>query len=137
MQAQQLSMFDSEEISDIQKLLLRGSLVSGSQLRIYAAEQLLDADRFEEFLSDEFGIGGGTSAIESGCYFYDSRGIQIDYWNEDKKSKYSWHKIASIYRDMIAGGLFPGEEVIRQYMEARKAGKGAPLPQRTYWKEEK
>lgn len=136
MQAQQLSMFDNDEISDIHKLLQRGSLFSGSQLRIYAAEQLLDADRFEEFLSDEFGVGGGTSAIKNGCYSYNSRGIVIDKWSDDKKYKYTWRKIASIYRDMIARGLFPGEEVIRQYMEARKAGKGAPLPQITYWKDE-
>ena len=136
MQTQQLSMFDNDDMTDLQRLLRRGSLVSGSRLRIYAAEQLLDADRFEMFLADEFGVGGGTSAIESGCYSYDSRGIQIDNWDENKKYKYSWRKIASIYRDMIARGLFPGEDVIRQYMEARKAGKGAPMPQRIYWKED-
>ena len=63
----QLSFFDAE-ISDedkrLREILKRGSGFEGGCLRIYAAERLLDADRFVMFLADEFNVGGHSVTLE-------------------------------------------------------------------------
>jgi len=139
MEAVQLSFFDTE-ISDEEKrlrdVLKRGSGCEGGCLRIYAAEQLLDADRFVMFLADEFSVGGHSYSNDSfrGFVDYNGRGLIIREWKTNQEWKYSWKKIARVYTDMIRMGEFPEYNVITLYEEARKAGKGAPAPRMYYWK---
>ena len=134
----QISFFDAEISEDekrLRKILKRGSGFSGGQLRIYAAEQLLDADRFVMFLSDEFNVGGHSVTMEGfrGFCDYNGRGMIVREWKTNREWKYNWKKIARIYRDMISMGEFPEYRVISMYEDARKAGKGAPAPRMHYW----
>lgn len=134
----QISFFDAE-ISDDEKrlreILKRGSGFEGGCLRIYAAEQLLDAERFVMFLADEFNVGGHSVSFEGfrGFCDYNGRGIVVREWKENREWKYSWKQIAGVYREMISMGEFPEYDVITLYEEARKAGKGAPAPRMHYW----
>ena len=126
-----MSMFSDpgeEELREILRYSSHGW--ESSKLRIYAAYQTLDTERFEMFLADEFGISGHS--IDGGFVDFRGNGIMVTHWNEDKVKKWSWRKAAKIYAELIAEG-WPGEKVIRQYEEARKAGKGAPMPGRRYW----
>jgi len=138
MEAVQLSFFDAE-ISDEEKLLRRilkrGSGYEGGPLRIYAAERLLDAERFAMFLADEFYIGGHSYSDDSynGFVDYNGRGLMVREWKSDYVRKYTWKQIARVYRDMISMGEFPEYEVVTQFEEARKAGKGAPRPRIHWW----
>lgn len=133
----QISMFDM--ISDmmdgekrrLRDVLKRGSGYEGGNLRIYAAEQLLDDQRFAEFLADEFYVGGHS--IQGGFVDYNGRGFVIRDWPTMKETKYSWKRIAQEYREMICCGEFPDSKVISLFAEARKAGKGAPAPRIHYW----
>ena len=137
MNEMQMSMFDfMEDMMDSEKrrlrdVLKRGSGYEGGLLRIYAAERLLDDQRFVMFLADEFNIGGHS--IPGGFADYNSRGFLIRDWGTGMEMKYNWKRIAQEYREMILCGEFPGDDVIRMYEEARKAGKGAPAPRMHYW----
>ena len=138
MEGIQLSLFDeelSEEESRLRAILKRGSGYEGGCLRIYAAEQLLDNDRFVMFLADEFNVGGHSVTIEGfrGFCDYNGRGIIVREWKTNREWKYNWRKIAQVYRDMIREGEFPGYKVITLFQEARKAGKGAPMPRMYYY----
>lgn len=141
MDEMQMTMFDfmadmmDEETRRLREILKRGSGYASGRLRIYAAEQLLDDQRFVMFLADEFGVGGHS--VPDGFADYNSRGFTIRDWETKMETKYSWKRIAKEYREMICCGEFPGDDVIRMYEEARKAGKGAPAPRMHYWKEEK
>ena len=133
----QLSMFDfmdeivNDETRRLREVLKRGSGYEGGKLRIYAAEQLLDDQRFAMFLADEFYIGGHS--IKGGFVDYNGRGLMIRDDETDMVMKYTWKRIAKEYREMILCGEFPGEQVIRLYEEARRAGKGAPAPRMHWW----
>ena len=134
----QISFFDaemSEEEKRLREILKRGSGFEGGCLRIYAAEQLLDAERFVMFLADEFNVGGHSVSFEGfrGFCDYNGRGIVVREWKENREWKYSWKQIAGVYREMISMGEFPEYDVITLYEEARKAGKGAPAPRMHYW----
>lgn len=134
----QISFFDaeiSEEEKRLREILKRGSGFSGGPLRIYAAEKLLDADRFVMFLADEFNVGGHSVSLEGfrGFCDYNGRGMIVKEWKSDREWKYNWRQIARVYRDMISMGEFPDYKVITLYEEARKAGKGAPAPRMHYW----
>jgi len=136
----QLSFFDtglSDEETRLRKILKRGSGFEGGCLRIYAAERLLDAERFVMFLADEFNVGGHSVSFEGfrGFCDYNGRGMVVREWKENREWKYSWKQIARVYRDMISMGEFPEYDVITQYEEARKAGKGAPAPRMHWWGE--
>ena len=138
MEGVQLSLFDtdlSEDETRLMEILKRGSGFEGGCLRIYAAEKLLDGDRFAEFLADEFNVGGHSVRSEnfSGFVDYNGRGMIVREWKTNREWKYSWKQIARIYRDMIGMGEFPEYRVISLYEEARKAGKGAPAPRIHYW----
>lgn len=138
MDAIQLSFFDVERSEDetiLREILKRGSGYEGGCLRIYAAEQLLDADRFVMFLGDEFYIGGHSVTLDGfhGFCDYNGSGMIIREWKADREWKYSWRQVARVYRDMISMGEFPDYKVITLYEEARKAGKGAPAPRIHYW----
>ena len=133
----QISFFDTEpelfstadaELTDVLRLGPHGW--ESSKLRIYAAYMTLDADRFTAFLADEFGISGHS--IPGGFVDFRGNGIEVRHWNDDRKLKWSWKKAAGVYQALIAGG-WPGEDIIRMYEEARKAGKGAPRPCVRYW----
>jgi hypothetical protein len=134
----QISFFD-EEISDEEKrlreILKRGSGFEGGCLRIYAADKLLDDDRFVMFLADEFNVGGHSVTLEGfrGFCDYNGRGMIIREWRTAQEWKYGWKKIAHVYRDMISTGEFPDYKVITMYEEARKAGKCAPAPRMHYF----
>lgn len=134
----QISFFDAE-ISDEEKrlreILKRGSGFEGGCLRIYAAEQLLDVDRFVMFLADEFDVGGHSVTMEGfrGFCDYNGRGMIVREWKTNREWKYGWKKIAQIYLDMIRMGEFPDYSVITMFQEARKAGKGAPAPRIHWW----
>lgn len=137
MEAIQISFFDteiSEEEHRLREILKRGSGFEGGCLRIYAAEQILDADRFVMFLADEFNVGGHSVTLENfrGFCDYNKRGMVVREWRTAQEWKYGWKKIAQIYRDMIRMGDFPEYNVITLYEEARKAGKGAPMPRMHY-----
>lgn len=134
----QISFFDAEISEDekrLREILKRGSGFSGGPLRIYAAEQLLDADRFVMFLADEFNVGGHSVTLEGfrGFCDYNGRGIIVKEWRTNREWKYNWRQVAKVYRDMISMGEFPEYDVITQYEEARKANKGAPIPRMHYW----
>ena len=138
MEAIQLSFFDMERSEDetiLREILKRGSGYDGGCLRIYAAEQLLGADRFVMFLGDEFNVGGRSVALDGfhGFCDYNGRGMIIRDWKTDRQWKYSWRQIAKVYTDMIRMGDFPEYGVITLYEEARKAGKGAPAPRMHWW----
>lgn len=137
MEGVQISFFDteiSEEEKRLREILKRGSGFSGGPLRIYAAEQLLDADRFVMFLADEFNVGGHSVTMEGfrGFCDYNRRGMIVREWKTNREWKYGWKKIAQIYLDMIRMGEFPEYNVITMFQEARKAGKGAPMPRMHY-----
>ena len=133
----QMTMFDlmadmmDDETRRLRDVLKRGSGFEGGKLRIYAAEQILDDQRFPMFLADEFGVGGHS--IPGGTADYNGRGFVIRDWGTRMEMKYTWKRIAKEYRDMIRTGEFPGDDVTRIYEEARKAGKGAPAPRMHYW----
>ena len=134
----QISFFDAEISEDekrLREILKRGSGYEGGCLRIYAAGQLLDAERFVMFLADEFNVGGHSVSFEGfrGFCDYNGRGIVVREWKENREWKYSWKQIAGVYREMISMGEFPEYDVITLYEEARKAGKGAPAPRVHYW----
>lgn len=138
MEGVQLSFFDAEISEDekrLREILKRGSGFSGGQLRIYAAEQLLDADRFVMFLADEFDVGGHSVTMEEfrGFCDYDRRGIVVRECKSGMEWRYTWRQIARVYRDMISMGEFPDYNMITMFQEARKAGKGAPAPRMHYW----
>lgn len=134
----QISFFDAE-ISDEEKrlreILKRGSGYEGGPLRIYAAERLLDAERFVMFLADEFNVGGHSFSADGfrGFVDYNGRGMIVREWKTDREWKYSWKQVARVYRDMISMGEFPDYSVITLYEEARKANKGAPMPRMHYF----
>ena len=137
MSEMQLSMFDfmtdmmDDEKRRLREVLKRGSGYEGGKLRIYAAEQLLDDQRFVTFLADEFNTGGHS--IPGGFADYNGRGFTIRDYPTQMEMRYSWKRIAREYREMISCGEFPGDDVTRMYAEARKAGKGAPAPRMHYW----
>ena len=141
MSEMQMTMFDfmadmmDEEKRRLRKILKRGSGYENGALRIYAAEQLLEDQRFVMFLADEFGIGGHS--VPGGFADFNGKGLVIRDWQTRMEMKYTWKQIAKEYREMICCGEFPGDDVIRMYEEARKAGKGAPAPRMYYWKEGK
>ena len=133
----QISFFDaeiSEEEKRLRQILKRGSGYEGGCLRIYAAEQLLDADRFVMFLADEFNIGGHSFDWNGfrGFVDYNGRCLMVREWKTGQEWKYNWRQIARVYRDMISTGEFPEYNVITMFQEARKAGKGAPMPRMHY-----
>ena len=126
-----MSMFSDPGEDELREILRYSSHGwESSKLRIYAAYQTLDTQRFEMFLADEFGISGHS--IPGGFADFRGYGIEIMHWDTNEKRRWSWKKAAKIYAELIAEG-WPGEKVIRQYEEARKAGKGAPMPGRKYW----
>ena len=137
MSEMQLSMFDfmgeimDEEKRRLREVLKRGSGYEGGCLRIYAAERLLDNQRFVMFLSEEFHVGGHS--IKGGFADYNGRGFVIREWDTGMTKRYTWKQIAQEYREMILCGEFPDDKVIRLYEGARKAGKGAPAPRIHYW----
>ena len=138
MEGIQLSFFEPEipeEEKRLRQVLKRGSGYEGGCLRIYAAERLLDAERFVMFLADEFHIGGHSfsTADFNGFVDYNGRGLMIREWKTNREWKYSWKQIARVYEEMIRMGEFPEYGVITRYEEARKAGKGAPAPRMHYW----
>ena len=138
MEGIQLSFFDadlSEEEMRLREILKRGSGYEDGCLRIYAAERLLDADRFVTFLADEFNVGGHSVTLEGfrGFCDYNGRGMVVREWKSNREWKYTWKRIARIYMDMISMGEFPEYNVISLYESARKAGKGAPAPRMHYW----
>ena len=138
MEGIQLSFFDadlSEEETRLREILKRGSGYEGGPLRIYAAEKLLDTDRFVMFLADEFNVGGHSFYSDGfrGFVDYNSRGMVVREWKSNQEWKYNWKRIARVYMDMISMGEFPDYSVITLYEEARKAGKGAPAPRMHYW----
>ena len=134
--SEQLTMFDfladmiSEEKLRLREILKRGSWYEGGALRIYAAERLLDDERFVMFLADEFYVGGHS--VPGGFVDYNGRGLVIREW-KGRTLKYTWKQVAKEYHEMIRMGKFPDADVIRMYEEARKAGKGAPAPRMHYW----
>ena len=133
----QISFFDaeiSEEEKRLRQILKRGSGYEGGCLRIYAAEQLLDADRFVMFLADEFNVGWHSVTLDGfrGFCDYNGRGMIVREWKTGKEWKYNWRHIARVYLDMISMGEFPEYNVITMFQEARKAGKGAPMPRMHY-----
>ena len=134
----QISFFDaeiSEEEKRLRQILKRGRGYEGGCLRIYAAEQLLDADRFVMFLADEFNVGGHSFDWNGfrGFVDYNGRCLMVREWKTGQEWKYNWRQIARVYRDMISMGEFPEYNVITLYEEARKAGKGAPSPRMHWW----
>ena len=137
MSEMQLSMFDfmgeiiDEEKRRLRDVLKRGSGFEGGCLRIYAAEQLLDDQRFVMFLADEFNVGGHS--VKGGFVDYNGRGFVIREWDTGMTRRYTWKQIAQEYREMILCGEFPDYSVITLYEEARKANKGAPMPRMHYW----
>lgn len=133
----QLSMFDllpelmDADAAELREVLRRGSGFAGGCLRIYAAEQLYDPGRFVDFLADEFGVGGHS--IRGGFCDYNGSCLMITHWKQNDRKKYTWKKIADVYRELISGGTWPDAKTKDLYAEARKAGKGAPAPRLHYW----
>lgn len=135
----QITMFEElpdlmdADAAEVREVLRRGSGFEGGCLRIYAAERLLDPERFVEFLKDEFGTGGHS--ITGGFCNYNGRKLTIEHWKQgNKRKEYTWKNIAYIYREMISIGSWPDAEVKELYAEARKAGKGAPAPRLHYYR---
>ena len=82
MEGIQISFFDTERSEDenrLREILKRGSGFEGGCLRIYAAEKLLDADRFVMFLADEFNVGGHSFDSDGfrGFVDYNGRGMIV------------------------------------------------------------
>ena len=134
MEGIQISFFDealTDEQVRLRENLKRGSGYEGGRLRIYAAEQLLDDQRFVEFLADEFNTGGHS--IKGGFMDYNNRGVLIRDWKTGREWRYTWKQVAKEYRQMITNGEFPDPVDVVLYQAARAAGKGAPAPRMHYW----
>ena len=131
----QLSMFDMQDPDqdELRTVLRRGSGYEGGRLRIYAAWNILDNDRFISFLADEFGVGGHS--IEKGFCDYNGKNLLIRHWKEDRERRYSWRQIAKEYDQMIRTGDFPDRKTVELYQAARDAGMGAPRPRIHYYGE--
>lgn len=133
----QISFFDTEPdlfdawAAEMREVIRRGSGYENGCLRIYAAYQLLDTDRFISFLGDEFGVGGHS--VPGGFADYNGSGLVISHWRTDERKKWSWKKVAEAYAQLIESGSWPDAKVKAMYAEARKAGKGAPAPRMYYW----
>lgn len=126
----QISMFDiiQPEQTRLEKCLMRGSGFAGGVVRIIAAAENYERERFAEYLRKEFGIGGHS--IEGGFADYNSSGYSIRMWRQEQVEKVNWLKVADTYYRLIASGRLPDQEKDKQEIE-RIRNKFGRLPEPT------
>ena len=95
MQVVQLSMFD-DPLDWIDQCLLHGSGYENGKLRIYAAATKLNKKEFQEFLKEEYGVGG--QSVNNGFMDYNSKGISL---RKSKNSYQEFHPWASIAKRIL------------------------------------
>lgn len=96
----QLSMFDTEPLTEFQEALLHGSGFAGGKYRIYAAAIQLSDKELALFLKNEYGLGGFS--FNEGFVDYDARGICIWKFRSDARSNYTWAETANEIKHLIA-----------------------------------
>lgn len=114
-----------EEIID--KVLLRGSgFVSGKQRIVdYFDEEENNTER-SDFLKKEYGVGGSSLTITddlTGFENYDSKGIRIEIYEEDREFKLTWSKVSKRIHHLIEDG---------RYFEKRYKGDEPPIRKHAY-----
>ncbi len=91
MQIVQLSMFD-DPLEWIDQCLLYGSGYENGKLRIYAAATKLNKKEFNEFLKNEYGIGGRS--IDDGFMDYNGKGISLKRFKSNYQEFHPWASVA-------------------------------------------
>ena len=126
----QISIFDMmpREQTRLEKCLMRGSGFAGGVVRIIAAAENYQRDRFAEYLRKEFGIGGHS--IDGGFADYDGKGYSIRMWRQEQVDRVNWLKVADVYYQLIASGQLPKEEKDIRELE-RIRNKYGRLPEPT------
>lgn len=107
---------------EIDYRLCGGSNIEGGLFRIY---EFFTGDNSKkeqaEFLKNEYGIGGSTSALVGSWHSYedhDSKGIELSKGNimePDCKTLLSWPKVAQRIRKLIASNRFLSEDKQVEY----------------------
>jgi cephalosporin-C deacetylase-like acetyl esterase len=104
----QISMFDTEPLTEFQEALLHGSGFEGGKHRIYSAALQLPFKNFSSFLKKEYGIGGFS--FKDGFVDYGSSGICMWKFRSDKRSDYSWNEVAKAIKQLIATDMYLNEK---------------------------
>lgn len=119
-----------DELTDdeiIDKVLLRGSGFSRGKQRIvdYYDDEDNNTER-SAFLKQEYGIGGSSMTFSddlTGFENYDSKGIRIEIYEEDREIKLTWSKVAKRIDNLIEDG---------RYFEKRYKGDEPPVRKQPY-----
>lgn len=100
----QISMFDTEPLTEFQEALQHGSGFELGRYRIYSAAITLPFKEFIPFLKKEYGLGGFS--FNDGFVDYSAKGVCIWKFRSDKRSDYSWTDIAKEIKHLIAIDLY-------------------------------
>ena len=94
----------------IEKVLLQGSGFADGKQRIidFLADEHTGKEK-ADFLKNEYGTGGGSitfSEVLSGFANHDSKGIEIQVYEENRKIKLSWSKVNADIEVLIRNGKY-------------------------------
>ena len=118
--------------ADIDEALRRGSGYAGGKLRIAALYENAPAPKAaQEFLKDEYGIGGHSHTYLDGTrgfVDYNARGMRLS-WNGFKEgSQLRWPAVEQHIRRMVENGTYLTEAEQNQLAELQRAYADTGLP---------
>ena len=129
---------DKDEQECIRLIFECGSGFDGGKVRILAALKHWarnEPKRFENFLKDEYGVGGCSTRTK---WFmdYDSKGITFSAFEgeESRKIQFSWKNVGKLYfEEYLHGHLFPDLKTMQRMAEIqRTVGLPEPMPHLQY-----
>lgn len=129
----QLSMFDEDPLTWLERALLHGSGFENSRIRIYAASVTLKSKDLPSFLKDEYGIGGHS--FENGFVDYNTKGISLREWKSNIQEKYNWNQVAETVRKLIAADRYLNSSEKSRLNTVQKHHHGrlpVPIPRMKY-----